>query len=573
MWENEIDEYLIQSLICPVCDKARQRKLLPCVIHPTHSPLLLSSSDLLEKVLGLQNGHNQCQRHLLHESRYTCHTCDSKIPICLICFAEDHIGHIIKEISADNPHCQRPSLDDVDEDCDESVPIPQGKRRRLQQHRCDDNLQSTSFADRLKVIGLIPLTSENGPRNVRTKKEGEATDMAVCGNKELRDLTTEAPSLSREYETKADIARDEKWFKHYDALVTYGERNKCGDRPNYNVPKDYVFNTEDGEIHLGLWVSNLNFRTLRAEYNEMMANLILNGSFEMLYGEKEGKDNINSATSKKSSPGNCPTNSSSSGNNNRSGKVSPTNKLKELRKKMLEEGPKIKEEPGSNNRKIPERAENITEENNEERNISSPQNESRFSPHQDDLLGKIRSSGRRDCTSNNHASYSGNNDRSTNVQGSVDHISYGGDATKFSSNSSKIGNSSSSSSSSSSSVDLINNDNTRTSSSSSNPRNRKGVYRQSPIDCSALQPNTCILHYEICPNTGSQALSFSIIASDSVINEEIFTKKTYLRAFHLNTDDNGKVQNCFYRIKHRLEILVQVKDILLFNLTLAKGEK
>ena len=179
MWENDIDEHLIKSFICQECDDMQQRRFIPCHFHPTLCPLPLSSSELLQKVLKLQKGKNQCQRHLLHENRYICSTCDTGKPICLICFAEDHIGHVIAETYPNNVAQRRQYLNDDSEECGENVLIPKDKRRKLQEHQSESSEPSSSFVDRLKGVGVIPLSAQEINRKVRTKKEGGTPEDSV----------------------------------------------------------------------------------------------------------------------------------------------------------------------------------------------------------------------------------------------------------------------------------------------------------------------------------------------------------------------------------------------------------
>ena len=139
MWENQLDQAIIESTKCKLCFKTQCIVQLPCIKHsicidcldqPKVSnsrkkreddrckvvikcpygcgeynlsqgqyPLPATNRELVEVISRLRTDQGtSCELHVLHEKRYRCLTCDDQQVICLICFAEKHISHVIKEV-------------------------------------------------------------------------------------------------------------------------------------------------------------------------------------------------------------------------------------------------------------------------------------------------------------------------------------------------------------------------------------------------------------------------------------------------------------------------------------------
>ena len=573
MWENDIDEHLIESFLCQECDDMQQRRFMPCGIHPALCPHPLNSSELLQKILNLQKGKNQCQRHLLHENRYLCSTCNTGKPICLICFAEDHIGHVITETYPNNIAHRRQYLDDVGEKCGERALISKDKRRKLGEHQLESSEPSPTFVDRLKGVGLIPLLAQENIRKVRTKKEGETHENSVSN--EVKNLTSEKPSVSRKTESKHDVNREKIWLDHYFALISYGEDNKCGERPNYNLPENYIFN-EGGsdELQLGQWVYKLNFKCMSDDFYMMISDLIDYGDFDILF-EKDGQGRIRRASSKNTSSSSSSSSSSGSsrkrleddnrqknagsgtlrkGSPNNSieacQKANTLNNLQELQQQFQERALKIKEEPRSNDRESAPEISSVKVTYAANDQTSTSQNRLATLSDVDRQKEILKSLNKNGSNGSNHINSSMNSNQSNSFE---DADIRGNDDDQNSLMSRSEGDKSSNSN------------------GNINLQNKKETIKKDFPHYSYLLPNTCILHKMMCLNSGRHVLSFSVISSDSIIDPEDYSSKTCIRAYLLTRIGHGKIQNCFFQLKTE-QILVQAKDIYLCKLSFAKGK-
>jgi hypothetical protein len=334
MWEIESDRFTTDRLLCLLCGDQNFKVILPCNKHtickkcvqkPTITKKFsnkrhpeievicpycrcvgkgecaenMEANDLLEFYRGLRaKGGKECSLHVLHERLYSCRTCDNKELFCLMCFAEKHMGHIIfksecitEDHLLNSSHttstvkpvfdhkCTPPTSDDDDDTCDDDEDYREkeigskGKKRKAADHSVQ--IDSTRFSERDNT--------EEGDELCKDIYSEKSRESKNRGRKELERL---APKKSKK-------VKMEDWMNHYYALLSYGDEHKDSKgKANYNVPKGYVYGTGEDEVALGDFVSNLNFKKLAKEKEDLLLPLITEGDFSILFGENEA-DNCN----------------------------------------------------------------------------------------------------------------------------------------------------------------------------------------------------------------------------------------------------------------------------------------
>jgi hypothetical protein len=144
----------------------------------------------------------------------------------------------------------------------------------------------------------------------RSSADADTSAKRVKG-RELNSLkpAAAAKKLLTRRDSKAELEREEKWDRHFFALLAYGEDNKSSEGvPNYNVPKDFVYGTGEDKLALGAWVNKLDFRNMTDDRSDRLGQLFEIGDFTIIFKEKK-KSNTSEA---KASNGNERSSSSSS---------------------------------------------------------------------------------------------------------------------------------------------------------------------------------------------------------------------------------------------------------------------
>lgn len=244
----------------------------------------------------------------------------------LMCFAEEHVGHIISEpkivtedqlknssfsgdskISSSSDHRVSPASSDDDDNAendDDEEYQEVGRKRKVtsqQKKKLTSPENVATYSDRSKnrsgssYIDPSIKPSEGDDCEVEVENgTGKKRSFQIDKPKGVTNRSREVECLSlAPAPSRSKKALMEIWMHHYYALLSYGEEHKDSKGiANHDVPKGYIYGKGEDATALGDWVSKqrLNLKTMAQEKYELLLVMFDGSEPEVENSSKKSSD-------------------------------------------------------------------------------------------------------------------------------------------------------------------------------------------------------------------------------------------------------------------------------------------